>query len=170
MTRLALRRVMMTRGTTQIARGFRTTSGTDMPYALTQHSRETPTGNNRSDLRLGSDGMKLQPAGSHQSRLSAGPPAVPSSSQPCMKLREFYHRGSTAVNPGRLFFACSSAAPCRFRRHGPKNQSIRRISRRMFSPAFSMSSRVRTPFSMACSRRCGKPVAIFISFPAAASL
>ena len=49
-------------------------------------------GSFRSDLRLGSDGMKLQPAGSHHSRLSAGPPAVPSSSQPCMKLRAFYHR------------------------------------------------------------------------------
>ena len=40
------------------------------------------TGKLCSDLRLGSDGMKLQPAGSHHTRLSAGPPAVPSSSQP----------------------------------------------------------------------------------------
>ena len=160
----------MTRGTTQIARPCAPLQALTCPmHSRSIHGRRL-LGVNGSDLRLGRDGMKLQPAGLHQSRLSAGPPAVPSSSQPCMKLREFYHRGSTAVNPGRLFFACSSETPCRFRRHGPKNQSIRRISRRMFSPAFSMSSRVRTPFSMACSRRCGKPVAIFISFPAAASL
>ena len=67
-------------------------SDTVMSYAFTQQSRETPTQNQlRSDLRLGRDGMKLQPAGSHQSRLSAGPPAVPSSSSPVMKLNAFYH-------------------------------------------------------------------------------
>ena len=157
MTRLALRRVMMTRGTTQIVRGFRTTSGTDMPYALTQHSRETPTGGYRSDLRLGSDGMKLQPAGSHHTRLSAGPPAVPSSSQPCMKLCAFYHRESEL-----------SIRACCFLPVLP--QSIRRISRRMFSAAFSRSSLARTPFRTASSSRSGNPVAIFISLPAAASL
>ena len=65
-----------------------TTSDTIMSYAFTQQSRETPTGINLSDLRLGSDGMKLRPAGSHHTRLSVGLPAVPSSSQPCMKLPE----------------------------------------------------------------------------------
>ena len=74
-------------------------SDTVMSYAFTQQSRETPTGKLCSDLRLGSDGMKLQPAGSHHTRLSAGPPAVPSSSQPSYEIARIVTRAEGLVKP-----------------------------------------------------------------------
>ena len=62
-----------------------------------------------SDLRLGSDGMKLQPAGSHHSRLSAGPPAVPSSSQPSYEIARIVARIENAV---KLFISTYSVFIC----------------------------------------------------------
>ena len=70
-----------------------------MSYAFTQQSRETPTGKLCSDLRLGSDGMKLQPAGSHHTRLSGGPPAVPSPSQPSYEIARIVARAEGLVKP-----------------------------------------------------------------------
>jgi hypothetical protein len=42
--------------------------------------------------------MKLQPAGSHHTRLSAGPPAVPSSSQPCYEIDRILSQEKKLVN------------------------------------------------------------------------
>ena len=97
----------MTRGTTQIARLCAPLQALTCPmHSRSIHGRRL-LGQYCSDLRLGRDGMKLQPAGFHQSRLSAGPPAVPSSSQPCMKLNGFYHRASS-LSIRRLNFSCFS--------------------------------------------------------------
>ena len=117
MTRLSFETGHMTRGTTQIARLCAPLQALTCPMHLRSiHGRRLQGFAIRSDLRLGRDGMKLQPAGFHQSRLSAGPPAVPSSSQPCMKLNGFYHRVSGLSIRG-LNFSCFPLKSGQFKRH-----------------------------------------------------
>jgi len=102
-----LRRALSARGTTQIARPCAPLQALSCPMpSRSSHGRRLLEEMLRSDLRLRSDGMKLQPAGSHQSRLSAGPPAVPSSSQPCMKLHALYHDPRALSRAAGLFFVC----------------------------------------------------------------
>ena len=116
MTRLSFETGHMTRGTTQIARLCAPLQALTCPmHSRSIHGRRL-LGRYCSDLRLGRDGMKLQPAGFHQSRLSAGPPAVPSSSQPCMKLNGFYHRVSS-LSIRRLNFSCFPLKSRQFKRH-----------------------------------------------------
>ena len=96
----------MTRGTTQIARLCAPLQALTCPMHLRSiHGRRLQGFAIRSDLRLGRDGMKLQPAGSHHTRLSAGPPAVPSSSQPCYEIERILAHEPHIVNTIHLAFS-----------------------------------------------------------------
>ena len=84
---LALRRVKNTLAVPLKLRIQRpaTSSKSKNFYALTQHSRETPTRENLWGLRLGRDGKRRSPLpGSHHPRLSWKFVAGPSSSQPLL--------------------------------------------------------------------------------------